>query len=235
VSCFYIQYAKCYELCQLKFIRATNFDVKLPRQKLKIVNFNDCDEEGLNSDGNVDPKDITTLEIVDQNVLYLPINLLILFPNIKKLVVKNSKLIEISKEEFNGFNGLLEVAITKNNLVTLPSNTFAQSLNLKTIDISSNKLNELPSGFFSQLRNLQSINASSNVFTELKHDLFASQNNITELNFRNNKITKIDQRFFRNLKKLQIADFRGNVCIDLLMPEDVKLPELTSKVIHNCK
>jgi len=198
------------------------------------VKFGECDDEESDGNDEIDPNDVKALEIVDQNVLHLPINLPSLLPNIKKLVVRNSKLIAISKDELTGFNGLLEVAVTINDLATLPSDTFAQSPNLKTIDISGNKLTELPSGLFGQLKDLHFVNASSNALKELKDDLFASQNNITELNFGNNKITTIAQKFFRNLKKLQVADFKGNECINLRMPEDMKLTELKGEIMDNC-
>jgi len=219
---------------QYSFNRATNLEIKQPKQKLMTIKFNDCDDEGSEGTEDIDANDVTTLEIDNQNSIHLPINLATFLPKLQKISIRQSKLIAIGKDELNGFSELKQLAITDNNLANLTSDAFANTPNLLSIDISSNKLTELPAGIFSSLINLHFINASSNGLSELRDNLFAQQNSITELNFHNNKLTHIAPKFFKTLTNLQKIDFKGNNCIDRKVPDDITLMSLRAEIIDQC-
>jgi len=219
---------------QHSLVRATNLEIEQPKQKLMAIKFNNCEDEDFAGAEDIDANDVTTLTIDNQNSIHLPINLATFLPKLQKLSVHQSKLIAIGRDELNGYSDLKEVAITGNDVVTLPSDTFANTPNLLTIDISSNKLTELPAGIFSSLINLQFVNASSNALNELRDDLFGKQNSITELSFRNNKLTDIAPKFIRFLKNLQTIDFKDNSCLNKKVPNDIDMNGLKSEIIDNC-
>jgi len=206
-------------------------NILLPKEELMKVKVNECDDES--SDNEINPNDIISLAILDQNVQHLPANLASFLPKLKYLVIRDSKLLAISKDDLAGLNELIEITISGNGLTSIPADAFKELEQLQIIDISNNAITELPNGIFKHA-SLRNVNVSYNAIAKLTDDLFAESNNIEELYFNANKITKISPKFFNNLNSIGIADFSHNNCIKHKTPEDMKFIPLKNAIAENC-
>jgi len=216
------------------FDSANNMEVQQRNFTLSAAIINDCNADDSDGVDRVNVNDITSLRIIDQNVLFLPTNLAELFPQLQRLSVRNSRLTAIDKSDLIGLGNLLEIAITGNNLTSLPGDLFSELLQLQTIDISDNGIAELPIGIFTPLSELRRLNISNNALTSLQNDLFAVRNNIEAIDFSGNSITNVARKFFRNLKQLKVANFANNSCLDSQTFDNLNLSQLKSEILDNC-
>lgn len=182
---------------------------------------------------NRNAKDVTVLKIIDEHVNYLPNELVNHFMVLEKLIVDNSKLLEVHREDFEGLIFLTYLQLTNNELTKLEPELFEDILHLEHLDISHNKIVELPPRIFQKMSRLKFLKVSHNELVKLEADLFPKQNSLKEIYFdENSNLYEVDGKLFRFLSKLEVIDFRGNPCIGKRYPDDVTLKELPSKAIY---
>jgi Leucine-rich repeat (LRR) protein len=184
----------------------------------------------------IKPNDVTSLEIENQNLKFLPLNLSKVFPNLTKFVVANSGLLQITGKSLEGLENLKEIKIVGNkNLTHLTSDTFAGLDKLENVDLSDNEINSMDKNVFVTLQNLKIVNMSHNALTELEEGMFANKNKIEEIYFNDNKLKKIARKFMKPLKRklIKAADFNENECIDMKYPENT-LNDLKIEISDEC-
>jgi Leucine-rich repeat (LRR) protein len=98
---------------------------------------------------------ITELRIKDQTTNFLPHRFAESFSKLRRLVVFQSQLTSLEKNDFVGFDDLKRVEICNNNLTSiddgfksLPSKFFKTLIQLKTLKLSNNQLTKLDSDIF---------------------------------------------------------------------------------------
>ena len=127
------------------------------------VNITSRHEEVTSVNGRTEPTNLQGLEIVHQTVNYLPKGINKFFPNLKGLVVENSKLKSLKKDDLKSLKQLVYVNFVGNDLESLDGDLFEFNPKLKFIGFGSNKIKYV-CGFL--LINL-SINAGATSSSEI--------------------------------------------------------------------
>jgi len=205
----------------------------LPNLRLeRVKTLANCDND---DSSNEEVSDVTSLEIINQHVEFLPVNLKSLLPNLCKLSVRNSKLKALGNYELEELKNLTEISITGNpNLTSLPADTFIENLELRKLDISNNGLKDLPNGLLKKFDKLKHLNASFNQLTQIKRDLLPAKLIDTEIYLNGNQIAKVSRDFLHLVRFFKVADFRGNKCIDEVADDDFEMDIIEDNLRSSC-
>lgn len=220
---------------------AADFNSSSPEAALNnVTSFDECIEDDSLIDARVsirmsDVKDILKLEIIDQNVRYLPSNLGRFFCKIQNLIVIRSNLIALRKEDFFGLNTLIAIRMPENELKAFDRGVFDEVENVELLDFSKNDIANLPSKLFYKLTKLKFLDMSFNKLMQLQADIFPEQNFLENVYFVNNKLKTIETKLFRILVNVKVIDMSGNICIGEKFPDGITtLTQLENQVNQRC-
>jgi hypothetical protein len=87
--------------------------------------------------------DVTSLDISESEMHFLPQNLASTFPNLRTLCTEKTQLKEISKHDLKGLTSLTSLLIINCDLQSLPSDLFVYVRKLKWIILSNNKIQHI--------------------------------------------------------------------------------------------
>jgi Leucine-rich repeat (LRR) protein len=180
------------------------------------------------------PSDISTLNIVNQDMFYFPIEIKKIFPNLQSIVVENSKLSKIPLFEDMDLSTL---EVRGNKIASIDPNAFLHSSSLVILDLSNNEISNLPAKLFEKLINLREIDLSHNMLSTLSFDSIPKWNSIESFKINNNRLMLIDPRISNRFSKMANVDFQSNECIDMKIDgndEEGKRLALFGKISMNC-
>lgn len=140
-------------------------------------------------------KSVEAIRIDGQNIKVFPLNVGKLFPQLKVIKAKNSKLTLIEKLSFMNMQNVEILDLPSNLLEKIAFNTFWHLTNLKELDLSRNRLKDINKKTFSYNPNLEDIDASHNEIKILRNDLFKYNEKLKSINFNHNKISQVAFRF----------------------------------------
>lgn len=149
------------------------------------------------------------------------------------LYLNNIKLTSLDGfTEISDLNNVVCLALSLNNIKTIPEGCFDKLENLLVLDLSANLLETLPSELFYKLHMLESLDLSVNKLKELPNltklsklqslilidnslmtpskNSFSSLINLHTLLMNNNNNAIITPDFFDNLPELKILDYDNN-------------------------
>ncbi|CAG9572006.1 unnamed protein product [Danaus chrysippus] len=129
--------------------------------------------------------------------------------NLKKLILKECKLITIHKNGLSGLAIMIELDLSKNNLKTLYSDTFKETAKIRWILLNDNQIEKLEDGLFNNLPFLQKVDLS------------------------NNRILQIGVKTFMNVPKLNILRLDGNKLEHLKIDTLSALTSLSNLDVHD--
>lgn len=129
--------------------------------------------------------------------------------NLKKLVLRECKLLTIQRNGFSGLAIMIELDLSKNDLKTLHADTFRETVKIRWILLNDNKLEKLEDGLFNNLQFLQKVDLS------------------------NNKIFQIGMKTFINVPKLNILRLDGNKLEHLKIDTLSALTSLSNLDVHD--
>lgn len=129
--------------------------------------------------------------------------------NLKKLVLRECKLITIQKSGLSGLAIMIELDLSKNDLKVLQSDTFRETVKIRWILLNDNKLEKLENGLFNNLPFLQKVDLS------------------------NNRIVTIGIKTFMNVPKLNILRLDGNKLEHLKIDTLSALTSLSNLDVHD--
>lgn len=207
---------------------------------INVTSFDECIVEDSLIDVRVsirrsEEKDILKLEIIDQNVSFLPSNLGKFFFMIQNLTVIRSNLLALRKEDISDLISLIVIRMPENDLKSFDVEVFDKTENLEFLDFSKNDISDLPSKLFNKLSKLKFLDMSFNKLVQLQADIFPEQNSLENVYFVNNMLKTIETKLFRNLVNVKIIDLRGNICIGEKFPDDItNLTQLKNQVNQLC-
>ena len=92
---------------------------------------------------------------------------------------------------FSKFNCLKKVTLKNNKLLRLFQNTFIGCSCLLNIDMSFNRLSQLQQGDFDGALNLQSIHLNNNLIEHIDFNTFLNLPHVVEYNFDKNPVTEL--------------------------------------------
>ena len=127
-------------------------------------------------------------------------------PNINQittLALSNNQLQTLPANIFNGLQNLRELYIDNNQLQTLPANIFNGLQNLNHLGLSNNQLQTLPDTIFNGLQNLIGLGLNNNQLQTLPADIFNGLNSLTGLYLGNNQLQTLPADIFIGLHNLR--------------------------------
>ncbi|CAK1542464.1 unnamed protein product [Leptosia nina] len=129
--------------------------------------------------------------------------------NLKKLILRDCKLITIHRNGLSGLAIMIELDLSKNNLKTLHAETFRETAKIRWILLNDNQIEKLEDGLFNNLPFLQKVDLS------------------------NNRITQIGVKTFMNVPKLNILRLDGNRLEHLKIDALSALTSLSNLDVHD--
>ena len=126
------------------------------------MNITSRNKEITSVNGRTGPTNLTSLEIEDQIVHYLPKGIDKFFPNLKLLKVASSKLKSVMQEDLKPLTELEFVRFLSNDLETLDGDLFEFNPNLKFVDFDTNKIKYVGEILFNHLNHLQEVDFRNN-------------------------------------------------------------------------
>lgn len=177
--------------------------------------------------------DITVVELIKQNVPYLPINIGESFTNLQIFIVHASRAKFITRKNFANMKKLHHLTLGFNEIETIPFDAFHELTSLEVIGIDHNRLKRLDSRTFASNPKLRSIFAYSNHIEVLEAGLFSNNKVLKQIDFSWNRIKEIHISFDLSHSYNHI-NFKNNVCIDEAFQGDYNLNEMAKKIRAFC-
>lgn len=202
-------------------------DIKIESDNVVISNI-----EGLHLTANSN-NNVKQIKALNQDMRYFPTGFSTFYKNIEKIVVKNSQLVGVGENDFNGLVKVKEVILSSNNIKDLHENSFKDLKNLEILNLSNNQIVKLPNKIFEQLINLKALDISTNKIQKLPTNLLAKNTNLETLNASGNKLSQIHSALLNRKTLLKEANFISNSCINARMP-DITLESLILMFVQNC-
>ncbi|VVC90157.1 uncharacterized protein LOC126978094 [Leptidea sinapis] len=129
--------------------------------------------------------------------------------NLKKLILRDCKLITIQRNGLSGLAIMIELDLSKNDLKTLHADTFRETTKIRWILLNDNQIEKLDDGLFNNLPFLQKVDLS------------------------NNRIVHIGVKTFLNVPKLNILRLDGNKLEHLKVDALNALTSLSNLDVHD--
>lgn len=129
--------------------------------------------------------------------------------NLKKLILKECKLMTIQKNGLAGLAIMIELDLSKNSLKSLQPDVFRETAKIRWILLNDNLLEKLEDGLFTNLPYLQKVDLS------------------------NNRIVQIGVKTFMNVPKLNILRLDGNKLEHLKIDTLSALTSLSNLDVHD--
>lgn len=113
--------------------------------------------------GVVDYDNIKIFKVEASPLLeFFPSGLEKFFPNLEKLVIRQTGLRELSQDDLKNFPKLKSLDVSENQLEKLNGSTFQFNEKIEELNLSGNKLTSLGSDFLKHLKNVTKIDMSGN-------------------------------------------------------------------------
>ncbi|XP_049878348.1 uncharacterized protein LOC126375462 [Pectinophora gossypiella] len=129
--------------------------------------------------------------------------------NLKKLIMKDCKLLTIQKNGLSGLAIMIELDLSKNSLKTLQPDLFRETVKIRWILLNDNQLEKLDDGLFNNLPFLQKVDLS------------------------NNRIVQVGVKTFMNLPKINILRLDGNKLEYMKIDTLSSLTSLSNLDVHD--
>lgn len=159
------------------------------------------------------PQQIHTLDLTDNYLTSVNITELEIYPNLKRLVLKNNKI-----SSFSGApNDVLQYLDLSNNKISSLSRNVDLSLfeNIRVLDLSNNMITTIPKAGFPNGRRLEVLNLSSNQIDILESNCFDDLTNLEELRLNKNKLSSFPKTLFKKMSKLRVLEMNKNKIVGI--------------------
>jgi Leucine-rich repeat (LRR) protein len=200
--------------------------IEFPKSKIQKINGDHSVNHEINN--------VTAFIVISQTMKFLPLELSKAFPRIETLLVDQSKLHSLQKNDFAGCRELRKILIRHNDLASIDDGTFDDLTQLEYIDLSSNNINSMPSKLFSTLIHLKQLILSNNQLSKLSAALLPRRNSIEEFHVSSNKLDQIETKILKSLTNAKFIDFTGNSCVDVSFDKNMSFIEFFFEIGMKC-
>ena len=186
---------------------------------------------------NLTNDDITGFQIINSRLNFIPNEEFELFNNLDAIWISRNNLNRLEPNILSNRPTLRYLNLRNNRIASIDPNAFDKLPNLTFLDLMSNDISTLPTGVFKDLINLEVLNLSWNLLQTLDGNLLANTIMIRSMSFRMNMISVIGRQLMNNLNSLEEVDFTNNRCINSIFlnikgdPNTI-LPEFTQCFIN---
>ena len=177
--------------------------------------------------------DVKTFYVHQQSTKYFPNNVGFLFPDLVYVFNELSQLKFIEKKHFMNMDKVVELSLARNAIESIPADAFDHLRNVEIIYLHINRLKQLSANLFIKNSNLREIFVYRNQLETLPNGLFRNNHGIVGLHFDHNKLRKIGIHFDPS-RSYERINFNGNVCTNIIFPDNSGQTELILEIQKNC-
>ena len=142
------------------------------------------------------------------------------FNNLQKLVIRFSKLMNLTENVFEDLKNLTDVDLQANDLEKVPENFFRNS-NLVNINLGTNRIKTFEVHTFDELANLRLLNISQNELRDLLPQTFDGLYSLEWLAMNGNFLESLPDGIFKNMSGLEIIYLSDNNFTGEALPKDL--------------
>ncbi|XP_048481540.1 uncharacterized protein LOC119694317 [Plutella xylostella] len=130
--------------------------------------------------------------------------------NLKKLILKDCKLLNIHKDGLSGLVIMIEIDLSKNDLKTIHPDTFKETSKIRWIFLNDNRIEKLDDGLFNNLPFLQKVYLHNNHIMQIGVKTFMNVPKLNHLRLDGNKLEHLKTDTLGALTSLSTLDVHDN-------------------------
>ncbi|XP_041968961.1 uncharacterized protein LOC121725880 [Aricia agestis] len=130
--------------------------------------------------------------------------------NLKKLVLKECKLLTIQKNGLSGLAIMIELDLSKNDLKSLHADTFKETVKIRWVLLNDNQIEKLEDGLFNNLPFLQKVDLSNNRILQIGGKTFMNLPKFNNLKLNDNKLEYLKTDTLSSLASLSNLEVHNN-------------------------
>lgn len=176
---------------------------------------------------------VKRLVIHKKSIVFIPTNLDHLFPNLNKLLIKNSGVIAIDTYDFMNMTNLIYLNLENNAIRNVPAETFIGLQDLKMLHLTSNLIETLEPRAFAGLSSLTFLSLADNWLSSVNSEAFDGLQNLVTLLLNDNRLQIIDPNVLFVSPNLENVIFVDNICTNLSTPSS-SLSEIADDINQKC-
>ncbi|XP_055921521.1 uncharacterized protein LOC129952740 [Eupeodes corollae] len=192
------QLSSCQTVCACKWKGGKQTVECIDRSLIQIPESIDPSTQVLDMSGNK----LQTLS----NEQFIRANLL----NLQKLYLRNCKIGEIEPETFKGLTNLVELDLSHNLLVVVPSNALGFIPSLRDLTLASNHIHKIEAYSFGNTQSLQKLDLSHCDIQTLAPQAFEGLESLTQLKLNGNRLGELRPKTIETLSKLHGIELHDN-------------------------
>ncbi|XP_020800630.1 uncharacterized protein LOC110177977 [Drosophila serrata] len=205
------QLSTCQTVCACKWKGGKQTVECIDRQLIQIPEHIDPNTQVLDMSGNK----LQTLS----NEQFIRANLL----NLQKLYLRNCKIGEIERETFKGLTNLVELDLSHNLLVTVPSLALGFISSLRELTLASNHIHKIESQAFANTPSLHKLDLSHCDIQTISAQAFGGLQGLTLLRLNGNKLSELLPKTIETLSRLHGIELHDNPWLCDCRLRDTKL------------
>ncbi|XP_022216492.2 uncharacterized protein LOC111070344 [Drosophila obscura] len=201
----------CQTVCACKWKGGKQTVECIDRHLIQIPEHIDTNTQVLDMSGNK----LQTLS----NEQFVRANLL----NLQKLYLRNCKIGEIERETFKGLTNLVELDLSHNLLVTVPSLALGYISSLRELTLASNHIHKIESQAFGNTPSLHKLDLSHCDIQTISAQAFSGLQGLTLLRLNGNKLSELLPKTIETLSRLHGIELHDNPWLCDCRLRDTKL------------
>lgn len=205
------QQSSCQTVCACKWKGGKQTVECIDRLLIQIPEHIDPSTQVLDMSGNK----LQTLS----NEQFVRANLL----NLQKLYLRNCKIGEIERETFKGLTNLVELDLSHNLLVTVPSLALSYISSLRELTLASNHIHKIEAQAFGSTPSLHKLDLSHCDIQTISAQAFGGLQGLTLLRLNGNKLSELLPKTIETLSRLHGIELHDNPWLCDCRLRDAKL------------
>lgn len=203
--------SSCQTVCACKWKGGKQTVECIDRQLIQIPDHIDPSTQVLDMSGNK----LQTLS----NEQFVRSNLL----NLQKLYLRHCKIGEIERETFKGLTNLVELDLSHNLLVTVPSLALSHISSLRDLTLASNHIHKIEAQAFGSTPSLHKLDLSHCDIQTISAQAFSGLQGLTLLRLNGNKLSELLPKTIETLSRLHGIELHDNPWLCDCRLRDAKL------------
>lgn len=132
--------------------------------------------------------------------------------NVKEIVIQNSYIKKVTRENFKDLKRIVSLDLSHNYIEDLPEDVFQDMKLLTSLELDTNefKAKTFPAGLFSGLTRLVNLDLDELGLEYLPSDIFKDQKNLRVLDLKDNEFKDFESGTFTPLRNVRIIKLAGN-------------------------
>ncbi|XP_011645730.1 leucine-rich repeat-containing protein 24 [Pogonomyrmex barbatus] len=188
----------------------------------------------------IDPE-TQVLDMSGNNISHLPnqIFIRVRLMNLQRLYLRESRISRIDNQALDGLTNLVELDLSNNLLVTVPSLSFSHTPFLRDLVLAYNPLKRIRSHTFKNTPNLVKLDLSHTQLVEIEAKGFRGLEMLESLKLNNNELSTLHPGTFESLSKITSIELHENPWICDCHLREMKmwlvkhnLPTIVAPVCH---